>query len=127
MASTAFAQWGPRPRRIRPIVNTNLHIKPGNYVVWNVRIENRNGAWLGGGFTASSDVEFFVLTQEEFERWRNNESYSYIFATGRISRFIFDPPLGLGPGDYRLVLSNKFSIFTSKDVRIILQTEEPYN
>lgn len=124
---SVVGQWGPRPKppKIRRVVSNNLHIKPGAYFTWNLIVDNRKGAWLHGSFSASSAVEFYVLTPDEYERWRNDESYSYVFATGRVRGFVFDPPLGLSSGEYRLVMSNKFSFLTSKDVGIVLDLEGP--
>jgi hypothetical protein len=125
-SATIYPNLGSQSRRrIRRIADTNLHINAGAYYSWNVSVTNEKGAGLMGGFNASSPVEFYILQPDEFQRWKNGESYSYIFATGRVSNFAFDPPIGMGKGDYVFVLSNKFSVITSKDVRITLDLDEP--
>jgi hypothetical protein len=67
----------------------------------------------GGG----RDVEIFVLDEPGYRDWQHGIAPSALFESGRSSAASIAVELP-SPGRYHLLLSNRYSIFTSKRVRV---------
>jgi hypothetical protein len=92
---------------------TTVNLKPGGYTYFT-KIYTKKSQTLAVNFDASSPVEVYVLDIDNFANWRNGNSFSSYYTSGRISRGIIT--LKLGNGVYYLVVSNTFSVLTSKTV-----------
>ena len=69
---------------------------------------------LAGG---SRDVEIYVLDDAGYQDWQHGIAPAALFESGRSSAATLDVDLPRR-GRYHLLLSNRYSIFTSKRVRI---------
>ncbi|MET0396282.1 MAG: hypothetical protein ABW277_05630 [Longimicrobiaceae bacterium] len=63
------------------------------------------------------DVEVFVLDQDGFVNWSNGTSGEAIFHGGRSSASSLNVLLP-GPGEYHLLVSNRFSVVSDKTVQV---------
>lgn len=101
--------------RVFPIVASTFAVGAGRYS-WNsfylpsrARVTGRFRSEAGGG------VEVFVFDNDGFENWRSKAQYGLYYFSGKVVVGSID--LDLGPGNYHIVYSNTFSIFTNKVIR----------
>src|SRR3954469_22740838 len=90
--------------KVRPIARGNYHVNPGGFISWKIEVHGDKTAGLFGGYTANTDVEFFIFLPDDFEKWQRGESFSYIFASGRTRGTQFNG-FGLDKGNYVIVVS----------------------
>lgn len=83
---------------------------PGEWMR-NPRLEGRVEAKGGGG----NDITLLVLRQEDFARWEKHENVEPVFDAERRTVVDLNVPLP-GPGGYEIVLSNRFSKLSAKDI-----------
>lgn len=79
---------------------------------------------LDGG---SRDVEVYLLDEDDLANWHNGIKPTPVYESGRTSAATVELPLP-GEGRYHLLVSNRYSVFTSKTVRIAdahVTCEEP--
>ncbi len=63
------------------------------------------------------DVDVFLFDEEGYDQWHDGIHPAALFESGRTSSVELEVPLP-GPGQYALLLSNRFSLFTDKAVRV---------
>ena len=103
---------------VRPGVVT---VKPMQVVSYRISVEeNMRGAYLTGKFDADgglgNDVEVVVATDAEYKNWVNGHSASLLYKSEKKSAGFFR--VALEPGEYRLGLSNSFSLVSDKQVTV---------
>lgn len=76
------------------------------------RIAGRFRARGGSG----NDVEVFILDEDGFENWRNGHRAGTYYNSGRATVGRFD--VTLRPGNYYLVMNNRFSSVSNKIVNL---------
>ena len=99
--------------RRQNIKTQNISLPAGNSWSWQ-RYYHRVGSFTVG-FTASSDVEVYLLDEENYRAWEKGNAFSYVYFSGRVSNGAFTYNV---KGAYRLVVSNKFSYLTRKNVSL---------
>jgi len=77
----------------------------------NPRLEGHIDAAGGGG----NDVELLVLHREDFPNWEKHQPFTPVFDAGRGSSIDLDVALP-GAGAYVIVLSNRFSKVSAKQI-----------
>jgi hypothetical protein len=78
-----------------------------------------SNARLEGTFTASGanhDIEMLLLDEQQFSNWQNRHTFKSTYASGRVTADKVRIDLPSEPGKYFVVFSNRFSIFSNKDV-----------
>lgn len=103
---------------VRPSVVT---VKPSQVLSYRVSVEeNMRGAYLDGKFDAAggfgNDIEVVVATEAEFKNWLNGHQASLLYSSQKKSAGVFR--VALEPGEYRLGLSNSFSLVSEKQVSL---------
>ncbi|MBK7927062.1 MAG: hypothetical protein IPJ98_06045 [Bryobacterales bacterium] len=103
---------------IRPGV---VNVKPSQVVSYRISVqENMRGAYLDGKFDAAggfgNDIEVVVATEAEFKNWLNGHRASLLYSSQKKSAGFFR--VALDPGEYRLGLSNSFSLVSEKQVSL---------
>jgi hypothetical protein len=63
------------------------------------------------------DTDVMVLDRDGFANFQYNRRFATVFSAPRTAAATLDVPLP-GPGSYYLVLSNRFSAFTGKTVKV---------
>lgn len=66
--------------------------------------------------TLGDNIVVYVLDEYSFRDYKNGESVSTYYNSGKIESDTFD--LYLGPGTYYVVMSNTYSTFSTKDVAL---------
>ncbi len=79
--------------------------------------ETINGRFQARGGSAN-DVEVFILDEDGLENWKNGHSTPTYYNSGRKTVGTFN--VTLNKGVYYLIISNKFSIISSKAVTLKL-------
>lgn len=109
------------PTIVRIADTTGLEIAAQHYYVftWHVRDDRPcrltgRVAGLAGG---RKDIEVLVLTADDLENWKEGLTTAPVFQTGQVAAHRLDVVLP-GPGAYRLVLNNAFSLVTDKVVQV---------
>lgn len=78
-----------------------------------VNIQGRFSATGGSG----SDIEVYVLDQDEFINWRNGHPVRTFYNSGKVTVGTVNVTLPSGAGSYYLVFDNGFSLLTPKAVQ----------
>jgi len=68
---------------------------------------------------SGNDVYVYLMSEEEYLNYANGHNYNVIYSSGKATTKSFNIPIP-NPGNYILVLDNKFSLFSDKLVRISL-------
>jgi hypothetical protein len=73
-----------------------------------------------GSFTASggsgNDIIVYIMDSTSFVNWENGHQVGVYYNSGQMTTAHFDVPLPSDSGSYYLVYSNKFSLFSQKNV-----------
>jgi len=105
-------------------------IAPGGYLYYGLDLTDSRPCRLRGRIETteggSHDLDVLVLDEDGFANFRYNRRFRPVFEERRTAAVTLDVPLSAG--SYYLVLSNRFSNFTSKlvtadDVRWICSNE----
>jgi len=88
------------------ILDRRIHIAPKSYFAQEFKVAN--DARLRGTFDSTSPVELSLMTRQGSE----------LYHSARINKGSVD--VKLQPGDYYLVIENRFSWVTSKDVQAVI-------
>jgi zinc-ribbon domain len=77
---------------------------------------------LEGNFTASggtgNDVEVYVLPENDFVNWQNRHQAKTYYNSGKVTVGNFSVNLPSDAGTYYLVLDNRFSLLSKKEVEV---------
>jgi len=77
---------------------------------------------LQGSFTANggsgNDIEVLVVSEQEFLNWQNRHPAKTFYNSGKVTAGSVDVNLPPDAGTYYIVLSNTFSLLSSKNVQI---------
>ena len=77
---------------------------------------------LDGNFTASggtgNDIEVFVLPEDDFVNWQNRHAARTYYKSGKVTVGKFSVTLPSDAGTYYLVLDNRFSLLSKKEVEV---------
>lgn len=100
------------------IVDSVYRVPAGNY--YYIPITLTCNARVQGGFSASAtlgdDIIVYVFDENQFEQYQNNRSTSTYYNSGKIESGTFD--LYLDSGIYYVVLSNTYSLISTKNVAL---------
>lgn len=100
------------------IADSVYSVPPGSY--YPVKFTLQCNAYVQGGFSASAtlgdNIVVYVLDEYGFRDYENDESFSTYYNSGKIESDTFD--LYLNPGTYYVVMSNTYSVFSTKDVAL---------
>ena len=77
----------------------------------DVKVEGSFQASGGSG----NDIEALILSEMDFINWSNGHQVSPVYYSGKITIADIDAPITQS-GEYRLVVSNMFSVISSKNV-----------
>jgi hypothetical protein len=98
-----------------------LKIAAGQYVYYGMEIADERPCRLRGRVETTDggrhDTDVLVLDVDGFTNFQYNRSFGTVYAARRTAAATLDVALP-GPGTYYLVLSNRFSAFTGKKVRV---------
>jgi hypothetical protein len=115
--ATAPAAWAGRqsivkgPRTLRGFGFESMAFQvPGDWMR-NPRVQGRLEVTGGGG----KDVDVLVLREPDLDAWEKNQNITPIHAAKRATTVALDVPLP-GPDRYVVVLSNRFSKLTKKQL-----------
>ena len=109
-----------RPRVLSLLENDSAVVASQTFVERGFRLAAKGKCTVAGRIEATSggskDVEVLVMTADQFVNWRNNGRSDAIFRAGPQTITNLDTPLS-DSGAYRLVVSNRASVWTSKAFR----------
>lgn len=110
-----------REPQVMSLVDTAFTLNAAQTIDWNFNVPaNATNVRVEGSFAASgdaaSDVEVYVLNDDDFVSWRNGQSVNALYKSGRRPRGILHAVLPVGAGTYHLVFNNKFSLSTPKAI-----------
>jgi hypothetical protein len=88
------------------ILDRRIHIAPKSYFAQEFKVAN--SARLRGTFDSTSPIELAFMTDKG----------SKVYHSARINKGSVD--LKLAPGKYYVILENRFSWITSKDVQTVI-------
>jgi hypothetical protein len=99
----------------------DLKIDAGQYVYYGMEITDERPCRLRGRVETTQggrhDTDVLVLDVDGFTNFQYNRGFGTLYAARRTAAVTLDVPLP-GTGTYYLVLSNRFSAFTGKTVRV---------
>lgn len=132
-----------QPKQTREIAYDRVHSVPaGGY--WQIAFTVPTASYQFGGFltqdattdldnpvrrliglgpTPPPDIEILIMEEANFAAYAQNRPYSAIYTTGRQRSGSFN--VFLQPGQYRIVINNRYSILTTKNVVLTLYKPEP--
>jgi hypothetical protein len=112
----AQSEPAPAPATGSLVERVSFRIGPDNYKDYPFTITDSRRCRLRGRVAIESgpqEIDVLVLEPDAFENFRQNLRYPRIYSIRRINDISLDVPLPR-PGEYHLVISNRFSAFTSK-------------
>ena len=147
LATLGYAQRGPaKSKRTTPpsqVVYDRVHSVPaGGY--WQIAFTVPTASYQFGGFltqdattdldnpvrkliglgpTPPPDIEILIMEESNFAAYAQNRPYSAIYTTGRQRSGNFN--VFLQPGQYRIIINNRYSILTPKSVVLTLYKPQP--
>ncbi|HEX2204612.1 MAG TPA: hypothetical protein VHG91_14985 [Longimicrobium sp.] len=112
----------PPPPMVLEVADLDAQeLGPGQSLWYPVDLNDPRPCRLTGAVEVSEggdhDVHVFVLDEVGFTNWRHDHEFTALFARERTSAAALDLALP-SPGRYYLVVSNRFSVFTGKVVRV---------
>ena len=121
-----------------PIVDSVFEVPAGKFYWYPIPLQCT--ARVLGGFIASAtlgdNIVFYILDEEGFNLIQNNEPFYPYYNSDKVESGVFD--VTLNPGNYYFIMSNSYSLISSKDVQLQAsayclssqsqnQAEESYN
>jgi hypothetical protein len=105
------------------IVDSTATLKPLTYSYFKIVVPaNALQVSADGHFSAAggigNDVEVFIFAEDSFANFQNGHPTPAIYSSLRATQGGINAVLPSGAGTYYLVLSNKFSIISSKNVQV---------
>lgn len=103
------------------IVNGMITVSADSYNYYQFSLpQGATNVHLQGSFYAAggsgNDIEVIVLDPTGFINWRNGHTVNCYYSSGQLTTSSFDVILPSGAGNYYLVYSNTFSLFSQKNV-----------
>jgi hypothetical protein len=112
---------GPPPRVIPVFPSRSLIIPAGEHADTSFIVSDPRPCTLTGSVSGVSaggrDVEVFILDEAGYDDWHNGVTPRPLFYSGRAADTSLDLPLP-GRGTFYFLISNRYSIFTDKIVRV---------
>jgi hypothetical protein len=111
----------PWPILRRDLVNEKLQVAANSYSFYTLSLDSvvSKDCVLKGHFIASggsgNDIRILLFDSTNFLNWKNNHEASVMYQSGAITAADMSVPI-TQPGQYYLVLDNKFSLLTDKVV-----------
>ena len=103
------------------LINGVLTLPPGSYyaIPFSIDLDTMEDVRIEGMFQASggsrNDIKAYIFDHTAFLNWVNGHPVTPIYSSGQVT--IADLNVDITkPGDYHLVLENRFSILSSKNV-----------
>ena len=106
--------------RSQNLVNATITVSAGNIydqsfiITAEMQKPNITGSFRASG-GSGNDISVLVLSDMDFTNWNNGHESHCVYQSGTVTVGQIDT-FFLVPGKYHLVFSNKFSVFTSKNV-----------
>ena len=104
------------------IVGGAFAVAPRTYTEYKFAVpEGSSNPQLEGTFSttggANNDIEVLLLEETQFLNWQNRLKFTATYESGRVTADRIRLPLPDDAAAYVMVFSNRFSIFSSKDVK----------
>jgi hypothetical protein len=116
----AFVQE-PAPVVLPVLDESALHVPAGTYHGESFSVDDERPCVLTGHVLGIAggrrDVEVYVLDQDGLINWSNGTAAHAIFRSGRMAAVSLRVQLP-GPGEYHLLVSNRFSVVSDKTVQV---------
>jgi len=100
------------------IIDNTYRVGPGNYKY--VSFSMPCTGTIQGGFIANAalgdDIKVYLLNQNQFNGYKNNESVSTYYNSGKVEYGTFD--VTVNADKYYVIMSNTFSSFSTKTVQL---------
>jgi len=101
--------------------NPALSVNPTGFAYFKLDVPaNASDVTLQGNFTASggsgNDVEAYVMSEEDFVNWQNGHAAKTYYNSGKVTVGTIN--VHVPAGRCYLVFNNKFSLLSSKSVRV---------
>jgi len=100
------------------LVDKTYRVGPGSYTF--VGFEKDCSFNLQGGFIANAilgdDIYVYVVDEDNFQNYDDGQKFSSSYDSGKVEYDIFD--LNLAPGKYYIIISNQYSLFSTKTVQL---------
>ena len=100
------------------IIDSVYRVDPGSYRYFPLSLPCV--ATIQGGFAASAglgdNIIVYILSENDFYRYQNGESASTYYNSGKVGYDTFE--VTLNPGEYYIVLSNTYSLISTKNVQL---------
>ena len=104
------------------IVGGSFAIPPRTFTPFKFAVPPRSSKLqLEGTFSATgganNDIEVALFEETQFLNWQNGHKFTATYQSGRVTADRIRVPLPPDPVTYIMVFSNRFSIFSAKDVK----------
>jgi len=100
------------------IIDSTYRVGPGNYKYASFTMPCTGT--IQGGFIANAalgdDIKVYLLNQNQFNGYKNNESVSTYYNSGKVEYGTFD--VTVNADKYYVIMSNTFSSFSTKTVQL---------
>lgn len=124
LTTTAHAQQRPAcPPQARPNLGILVDarrgvftLNPGAYISIPFHALNKDSSFVCGRFQSNTPVEVYILDPGQMDKFINGQGSSVFYNSGRVNTQMIYAQLP--PGEYFLVINNRFSTFARKVVSI---------
>jgi len=100
------------------IIDSTYRVGPGNYKYASFTMPCTGT--IQGGFIVNAalgdDIKVYLLNQNQFNGYKNSESVSTYYNSGKVEYGIFD--VTVNADNYYVIMSNSFSVFSTKTVQL---------
>lgn len=106
-----------------------LAVEPGSYLVQKFSVDEKwRDARIKGRFKAQggngNDVMVWITDEDGLENFNNRHNFRIWYESGKTTVGTFD--VQLSPGNYYLLISNRFSVFANKLVNLDMEISFEY-
>lgn len=101
----------------------DVEVNAISYYYFKLRVPSgATGVHLQGDFSASggvgNDVQVYMLPEDDFVNWQNRHASKSYYSSGRVTVGSFSVNLPSDEGTYYLVVDNRFSLLSKKEVEV---------
>jgi hypothetical protein len=119
--SARLIQQIAKQQHTETLQNPALSLNPTGFAYFKLEVPaNASDATLQGNFTASggsgNDVEAYVMSEADFVNWQNGHAAKTYYNSGKVT--IGTINVHVPAGRCYFVFNNKFSLLSSKSVRV---------